>query len=88
MEQAAFGGSIFSSTVHLWLEAGDLRVPLAQVASDFVIAAEPIDLPAGPAVVAVSIDGRVHRRTVSLPHGMTPDNPRSIVAAIPDEPPF
>lgn len=56
----------YSSDVKLWLEHAAGRVALAQTGPDFVIPAAPAELDPGPATVVMAIDGREHRRSVTL----------------------
>jgi len=88
MQQAAFGGPVFSSEVDLWLEIDGRRVQLGQVAADYVITAHPTDCQPGPAEICVSVDGRIHRRAVKLLHGINPNNPRATVVPVDDTLPF
>jgi formyltetrahydrofolate synthetase len=48
------------------LQAGDIRVPLAQLAHNFAIPIQPIELPAGAAVIVMTIDGEITRMPVFL----------------------
>ncbi len=81
MTQAAFGGTPFSTRVDLWLECEHGVVPLAQAGAEFVIAVEPVHIPACEAYVIVSVDGQQHRNRVRLIHGLSADNPRAKTVA-------
>ena len=82
MTTGAFGSTPFSAKVRLWLECeidGGHVIRLAQVASDFVIAVEPEDIPECDASVVVSVDGKEHRRPVRF-LGMSAENPEAAVS--------
>jgi len=84
MIQAAFGGTPFSSEVDLWLEVEGYppgNIALSQAGADFVVVTEPIDLPAGPAWVVVSVDGHLYRNRVHLTRGISQDHSRVPTAA-------
>ena len=59
----------YSSKVRLWLEGSGKTVSLAQVSSDWVIPAEPMDLPTGEVNVIVWVDGVEYVRRMHLPNG-------------------
>ncbi|MEM6749274.1 MAG: hypothetical protein AAGA57_02855 [Planctomycetota bacterium] len=68
----------YSSRVELWLESEHGRVKLSQVGFDFVIAAEPFELPAASrARVVVSVDGREQRLDYTLVDGLSEGQNRS-----------
>jgi len=46
------------------------NIPLAQVAPDWIIPAQPCEVPPGDADVVVEVDGHQHRRRVHLDHGI------------------
>lgn len=86
MTQAAFGGTIFNSTVDLWLETERGKVPLSQAGTAFVIAVDAIEIPAGAlASLVVSIDGDEHHRKVLLPQGMRHGRPKTGIVSCDDE---
>ena len=58
-----------SSVVTLELRAGSLRVPLAQVAHNFAIPREAIELPPCDAEILMTIDGNLTRMPVRLRNG-------------------
>ena len=68
--------SRYSAEVILSLVVGDRTVKLSQVGPHFVLLAEPIELPPGPAEVHVNVDGHVHRRKVYLVDGINPTSTR------------
>lgn len=79
----AFGIKPFSALVDLWLECGEVRVPLSEVGYGFVSAVKPIYLPAQCRVtIVVSIDGREHRKHAVLAHGMTEFDTETRIAAL------
>jgi hypothetical protein len=62
----------YSAEVDMWLDCGEHgTIPLAQVASTFVIAASPVNLPACIARLILMIDGRQLERRVRLSAGMS-----------------
>ncbi len=67
----------YSADVVLSLLVGDRTIGLSQVAPDFVVLAEPIELPPSPAEVHVNVDGHVHRRSVFLVNGIHPSDVRT-----------
>ncbi|MBI1373008.1 MAG: hypothetical protein GC159_09630 [Phycisphaera sp.] len=67
MSQAtAFGGRAFSAVVKQWLEIGDQRIMLCNVGPTFIMTQTPQPVPAGPAIVAISIDGEEFRTSVII----------------------
>lgn len=58
-----------SALVAMELRAGDVCVPVAQLAHDFAILAEPVDLPPGEAEILLTVDGQTTRLPVFLPNG-------------------
>ena len=58
-----------SALVTLELHAAGKCIPLAQIAHDFAIPVEPIDLPPCEAEILMTIDGRPTRMPVSLHEG-------------------
>ncbi|QNN22349.1 hypothetical protein HED60_08710 [Planctomycetales bacterium ZRK34] len=77
MIQAAFGGEPFSANVDLWLEYDGRRIPLSHVEPADVIAQQPIDLPAGAAVLVICVDDQVQRMHVMLDEGMSATRTRA-----------
>jgi hypothetical protein len=91
MQQAAFGGTPFSAEVDLWLELDQeptRTVPLTQAGVDFIAFAEPIDLPAGPGWVIVSVDGEEYRNRVYLVSGTSMASRKAAIACYKDDVPF
>lgn len=64
----------YSATVALALEWPGGHLRLSQVAPDWIIASEPVDLPPFDAEVVVVIDGKERRTLVRLGQGMTRDD--------------
>jgi hypothetical protein len=63
------GATTHSSQVTLRLAVNERTIPLAQIARDWVILAEPTELEPGPAEVVLHVDGTPERWTVEvLPH--------------------
>ncbi|MDB5345977.1 MAG: hypothetical protein JWP89_4354 [Schlesneria sp.] len=62
----------YSADVALSLHIGDRTIRLSQVAPNFVVLAESIELPQCDAEIHVSVDGNVHRRNVFLIDGIKP----------------
>lgn len=62
-----------SATVDLQLHANGQVIPLAQVAHDFAIPTEPVDLPACEAEIVMTVDGEVTRMPVHLRDGAMDD---------------
>ena len=58
-----------SALVTLELRAAGRCIPLAQIAHDFAIPVEPVDLPPCEAEILMTIDGRPTRIPVSLREG-------------------
>lgn len=58
-----------SALVTLELRAAGQCIPLAQIAHDFAIPVEPVDLPPCEAEILMTIDGRPTRIPVSLHEG-------------------
>ena len=69
----------YSATVRMWLLHGDRVVPLSHTSSTFVIAWEPVDLPAGDAQIVFTVDGTRYEREVTLVKGMTAVNREAMV---------
>ena len=65
-----------SAVVTMELRAGDLRVPLAQLAHNFAIPVEPVDLPPCEAEVLMTVDGETTRIPVFLREGIHSDRRR------------
>lgn len=61
----------YSAKVRLRLEHAGGIVPLAQVAPDWIIPAQPCEVPPGEADVDVEVDGHEHRRRVHLDQGIS-----------------
>lgn len=62
-----------SAAIDLWLDCDHLgSVPLSQVAPTFVIASNPVALPACNARIILVIDGQKFERAVRLVNGMEP----------------
>lgn len=59
-----------SARVTLEFRSGSTRVPLAQLALDFAIAAEPIELPPCSGEILMTVDGAETRMPVRLPDGI------------------
>jgi len=69
LDGARKAATTHSSQVTLRLVVNERTVPLAQIARDWVILAEPTELPLGPAEVLLHVDGAPERWTVEiLPH--------------------
>ena len=58
-----------SSLVTLELFAAGRRIPLAQVAHDYAIPVESVDLPPCEAEIVMTVDGETTRMPVLLPNG-------------------
>ncbi len=65
-----------SAAVMMELRAGEKRVPLAQLAPDFAIPAEPVDLPPCEAEILLTVDGQTTRMPVFLRDGAQTDRRR------------
>jgi len=63
----------YSADVRIWLVCGDRRIRLSHASSQFVVAVEAVDLPAGEARIEFTIDGAHFAREVTLPGGMSAD---------------
>jgi len=61
----------YSAQVRLRLECGGQAVPLSHVAPDWIMPAQPRDLPPGPGEIVTVVDGQEHRRSVFLDQGMS-----------------
>ncbi|MEX0887187.1 MAG: hypothetical protein WD009_12200 [Phycisphaeraceae bacterium] len=72
-----------SPLVRLSLEVQGREFLLRQVAPAWVILAQPADLSPCEGVVTVSIDGREHRRAVSLPGGISANSTRVPIEDLP-----
>lgn len=53
---------------------------IGQLGPDFLILDEPLDYPPCTGEIIMSIDGRLRRWPVKLPHGMSASNPRISIA--------
>lgn len=58
-----------SSLVTLELRAAGRRIPLAQVAHDYAIPVDSVDLPRCEAEIVMTVDGETTRMPVLLPEG-------------------
>lgn len=56
-------------------------IPLSHSAATYVIAREPVDLPAGDAEVVFEVDGTRYERAVTLPGGMRSDVGETVVSS-------
>ena len=74
--------SRYSAEVVLSLIVGETTIKLSQVGPHFVLLAEPIELPPGPADVHVNVDGHVHCRKVYLVDGTNPTSTRVRIDSI------
>jgi len=61
--------------------AGENRFRVAQVGPDFLIAAEPTQLPPSTVELIVEIDGQEKRRLIYLPDGVRPSVVRTPITA-------
>ena len=75
LEQTLYGRKP-SEVVTLELLIGGRRIPLAQVAHNFAIAAEPVEFAPCDAEIIMTIDGQIDRMPVHLPNGCIADNRR------------
>lgn len=74
--------STYSSSVRLWLKGAGQVISLAQVAPDWVIPAEPMDLPPCDVDVVVWVDGEEDVRRMHLPEGRSPSGEKVRVITI------
>jgi len=84
---AAFGRKPHSAVVDLWLQVGDTRIPLSHVAPNFVRTQWPHAVPAGKAVVVISVNGRTTEYPVCI-DGRTPGDETEIRTRPDDSIPF
>lgn len=63
-------------------------IPLCHSSSTFVIAREPVDLPAGEAEIILEVDGTRYQRPVTLPGGMRSDSREALVSSRDEYAPF
>jgi hypothetical protein len=75
-------GNRYSSSVRLRLEGAGQVIRLAQVAPDWVIPAEPMNLPACDVDVVVWVDGEEDVRHMHLPHGRSASGEKVRVTSI------
>jgi hypothetical protein len=74
----------YSAVVDIWMDCFSRgKVRLSQVASSFVIADAGAEVPAGPANIILTVDGRKYERRVRLVTNLTAANPYSLIE--PDE---
>ena len=78
----------FSAAVRIWLRYGDQLIRLSHCSSTFVIAMDPVELPAGEAEVILEVDGNGYERPVTLPSGMRADHSETLVSARDECAPF
>ena len=71
----------FSTSVRIWLRYGDRLISLSHCAATFVIAAHPVELPAGEGEIVLEVDGNRFERPVTLPGGMRIDTLETPVSA-------
>ena len=89
MSQIAKENVGYSADIEMWMDCGDLgRVDLHQASTTFVIAREARDLPPCDAVIVLVVDGKTYTRPVSLPGGMSQDDPEAVVLSRDDVSPF
>jgi hypothetical protein len=70
----------YSAAVDMWLDCYSRgKVRLAHVASSFVIADAGAEVPAGPANIILTVDGRKYERRVRLLDNLSPTNLHSLV---------
>ncbi len=72
----------YSSDVDLWLAYSDVKIPLAQVAPDWIITAERTEMDPGPVDIIVLVDGKEHRRHMMLPNGISPHQRKAIITNV------
>jgi hypothetical protein len=65
--------AVHSADVQLSLNVAGRELPLSHVEPGCVILRTQIDLPPQDAEVIVTVDGRIHRRAVFLPNGISAD---------------
>lgn len=63
------------------LSVNGQTVKIGQMGPDFLILDDAPELPPGPAEVTLSIDGRMQRWTVQLPHGVVAGKLKTPVSA-------
>jgi hypothetical protein len=79
----------YSAEVAMWLECGDHgRVSLSQAAPTFVVAAQPISLPAGGARLVMIVDGQRFEHSVRLVDGMDEGTRKAMISLDDSVPPF
>jgi hypothetical protein len=78
----------YSASVRLWLLCNGRKIPLSHSSSTFVIAAEPVNLPAGDAKIVFTVDGTPYERAVTLPEGMSRDVREAMVISRDQHAPF
>lgn len=78
----------YSADVDLWFECESGRIPLAQVATTFIIPARPTTLPPCRGTLVISVDGKQFRGEVDLVQGMSPDLPDALILSVDDAAPF
>lgn len=74
----------YSSVVRLTLRQNGHEVSLSHSCDSFVIARNPIDLPAGPATVVTQIDDQRYERTVVLTVGMSSQRGKTLISKLPE----
>ena len=64
----------YSAIIKGELRIGDRTIRLAQVGPEFVIVDAALELPPGPAILIIDVDGEITRREIDLPHGAPADS--------------
>lgn len=72
----------YSAYVKMALCASGEVLAITHLAPDYLILAEPIDLPADRAEIAMSVDGRESRWAVQLPDGVSADSRRTSILRV------
>ena len=67
-------GNKYSSNVRLRLECDGAIIPLAQVAPDWIMPVQPVDLPPCEVDIVIQVDGVEDRRQMRLTNGMSVDD--------------
>lgn len=77
----------YSAKIRLELRIAGRTLKLAQIAPDFVILAQPAELPACEAEVVMHVDGKQRRWPVNLPDGIASHSRivRTVDITLPDQ---
>jgi len=81
-----YDGGAYSADVRMELRINGSVIPIAQMASDFIIVRTPLDYPPTDAEIFMSIDGRPRHWNVSVPDGLNRNRERTRIVPGTDVP--